>query len=525
MATKTTSATAPQADPSQPATTRTRAWSALRGARRVPRALALGARRVPSALALLLLVGALQSIAWDLALPAFQGPDEATHFAYVQYLAETGKLPSATTGGTAYSSEEEDALVSLNLISVEGDPNGRPAWSEADLNAWRALERTLTRPARENGAGPNPIAKNPPLYYAVMSIPYRLLVWLPLLKRLFVLRLVNALCYLATIALTWLIAGELFGRARWKQVLAAGAVALEPQLAFMSAVINADNLLIALTTAVLLASLRLVTRGPSMKRVLIASVLAAAAVLTHGRGLVTLPVLAVALLASWHRHRPALIDSAKRAAAATATVGAAFVAYLAFGRGGGSLYGGQITELNSGTSFSLRQLLSSIYQFYLPRLRSLQPRIGPEYGYKQVFIDSFYGQFGSLEVMFKERVYDALQVLSGLGLVGLYTAVVVHRRRLWSAWPVVAVLVTLLLTTLAFLHYVSYRALLGDGGGDPLIVGRYLLPMVSLFGLAIAFTVGALPRRVALATGAVILGLGVLLSLAGIGITMVRFYA
>lgn len=474
---------------------------------------------------LLLLVGALQSIAWDVALPAFQGPDEDTHFSYVQHLAETGELPSPTTGETAYSSEEEEALVTLNLLPLIGDANSRPAWGEADLGAWHKLERTINRAARENGAGPNPIAKNPPLYYAAMSIPYRLLVWLPLLKRLFVLRLFNALCYLATIAMTWLLAGELFGSVRWKQALAAGTVALEPQLSFMSAVINADNLLIALTTAVLLASVRLVTRGPSMARVLTASGLTAAAVLTHGRGLVTLPVLAVALLAAWLRYRPAAIDALRRGAAAAATLGVAFLAYVAFGRAGGSLYGGQITELNSQTSFDLRQFVSSIYQFYFPRLGSMRPRLGPEYGYKQVFIDTFYGSFGWLEVKFKERIYDALQILSAVGLVGLYTAVVVRRRRLWRAWPAVSVMAALLLTNLLFLHYVSYRALLGDKGSDPLIVGRYLLPMVSLFGLAIAFTLGALPRRVGPLVGAVVLALGVLLSLGGIGITMARFYA
>lgn len=481
--------------------------------------------RTPRVLVLLLAVGALQSLAWDVALPAFQGPDEDTHFAYVQHLAETGELPSPTTGGTAYSSEEERALVTLNLLPLIGDANSRPGWGAADLNAWHAEERTFNRAARENGAGPNPIAKNPPLYYAAMSIPYRLLVWLPLLKQLFLLRLFNALCYLATIAMTWLLAGELFGSVRWKQALAAGAVALEPQLSFMSAVINADNLLIALTTAVLLASVRLVTRGPSMARVLTASGLTAAAVLTHGRGLVNLPVLAVALLVAWQKHRPAAADVLRRGAAAGATLGAAFLAYLAFGRAGGSLYGGQITDLNSHTDFSLRQFVSSIYQFYFPRLGSMRPRLGPEYGYKQVFIDTFYGSFGWLEVKFNERIYDALQVLSAVGLVGLYTAVVVHWRRLWRAWPVVAVLATLLLTNLLFLHYVSYRALLSDNGSDPLIVGRYLLPMVSLFGLAIAFTLGALPRRAGPLVGAVVLAAGVLLSLSGIGITMARFYA
>lgn len=472
-------------------------------------------------------MAALQSVGWALALPPFQGPDEDAHFAYVQHFAETGELPSPTSGPDAYSSEQETALVTLNLRALRGDLGGRPAWSAADLAAWRAAERALPAGSRANGSGPNPQAKNPPLYYVAMSIPYRMFIWLPLLQRIFVLRLANALFFLATVVLTWLIAGELFGPSRFKQTLAAGAVALEPQLAFMSAVINADILLVALMTAVLLASLRMVNRGPTMRRVLSTSALSAAAVLTHGRGLVALPVLAVALVAAWSRHRPALADTLRRGGAAVATVLGAFLAYLSFGRasGSGSLYGGQVSGLTSGSSFNVRQFLSSIYQFYLPRLGSMRPRLGPSYGYKQVFIDTFYGTFGWLEVQFRERVYDVLQVLSGAGLVGLYTAVVVRRRRLWRALPVTVVLVTLLLTQLVFLHYVSYRSLLGAGSSDPLIVGRYLLPIVALFGIAIAFTVGTLPRVLRMPVGVAILALGVLLALGGIGITAARFYA
>ena len=85
-------------------------------------------------------------------------------------------------------------------------------------------------------------------------------------------------------------------------------------------------------------------------------------------------------------------------------------------------------------------------------------------------------------------------------------------------------MLSLLVTTLFFLHYVSYHALIGNGGTDPLIVGRYLLPMVSLFGLAITFTLGKL-RRAGPLLGAVVLSTGMVLTLAGIGMTLVRFYA
>jgi hypothetical protein len=142
-----------------------------------------------------------------------------------------------------------------------------------------------------------------------------------------------------------------------------------------------------------------------------------------------------------------------------------------------------------------------------------------------VFIDTFYGTFGWLEVAFRPRVYDLLQVFSALGLVGFYTACVVRWRALMRSWPGVVVMLSLLLTLVVFLHYVSYRALIGDQGMDPLITGRYLLPMVSLFGLAIAFTVGSLPRRAGPLVGAVVLSAGVILALGGIGITAARFYA
>jgi hypothetical protein len=481
---------------------------------------------VPLPLALLLAVGALQVVGWDVALPAFQGPDEAAHFGYVQYLAETGRIPNSSGAAKPNSTQAGALLRDLNLEATLGNLTGRPAWSSLDLTLWRSVERSLPPGSAANGSGPNQIAKNPPLYYAVMAVPYRLLLWLPLLKRLFLMRLFSSLFYLATIALTWVLAGELLGRVRWKQTLATGVVALQPKLAFMGAVINADILLIALTTAFLLAAVRLVRRGATMRRVLVASLLAAAASLTQGRGLATIPVLAVALLVTWIRHRPAARAALSAAGAAAGTLLFAFVAYLEFGRGGGGagLYGGQVHEVNSGP-FNIRQFLSSIWQFYLPRLPGMHKRIGPEYGYRQVFIETFYGTFASLEVIFPKRVSDFLQVLSAIGLVGLCMACVAKWRRLISEWPTVVVLVSLPVVTLLLLHYASYRALLGNGGTDPLITGRYLLPMISLFGLAIAFTVGSLPRRVGPPVGAAILSIGVLLSLAGIGLTAARFYA
>ena len=101
-----------------------------------------------------------------------------------------------------------------------------------------------------------------------------------------------------------------------------------------------------------------------------------------------------------------------------------------------------------------------------------------------MFVNTFFGTFGWLEVTFKPRIYDMLQVLSGLGLLAFYTACIARWRALRRSWPAVAVMLSMLLTLLLMLHYVSYRALLTDGGTDPVIVGRYLcFRSYSLFGL------------------------------------------
>jgi hypothetical protein len=78
-------------------------------------------------------------------------------------------------------------------------------------------------------------------------------------------------------------------------------------------------------------------------------------------------------------------------------------------------------------------------------------------------------------------------------------------------------------TTIVFLHYVDYRAVLVRGTGH-LFIGRYLLPMVALFGLAVTVTVGALPRRSGPLVGAAILGFAVVLCFTGITVSMFRFY-
>ena len=80
-------------------------------------------RRVPAPLALLLAVAAVLSLSWNLATAPLQGPDEADHVGYVEHLAQTGKIPSASAGNGAYASDEVGALAQEPAV----DPGLEPA--------------------------------------------------------------------------------------------------------------------------------------------------------------------------------------------------------------------------------------------------------------------------------------------------------------------------------------------------------------------------------------------------------------
>jgi len=481
-------------------------------------------RATPRPLAVLLATAAVLSLAWALVLPPFQGPDESEHFAYVQHLAETGRAPSPTTFGGAgsHSTEQTRAMDTLGLRLLMGTATARPSWSEADQAPWRAFERSLPDAARKDGNGLNPIGKNPPLYYAYEAVAYRISPSSTLWGRLLATRIASILLFLTTVALTWAAASELTRRV-WARTLATGLVALQPQLVSLSAIVNADNLLVTVWTAFLALSIRTLKRGPNARRVVGLCALTAASALTHGRGIAILPALAIVLAAACWHHRPALRSTLRWLGAGLALIGVSLLAFRLFTAGNGStLYGGQTNYIHHG-GFKPKELASLVWQFYLPPLPSMQPPIGPAYGYRQMYIETFFGAFGWLEVRYPQRVYAAIQLDAACGLVALYTAVVVRRRELWAQRHVAVGVLAITLSLIALLHLVSYLALLGSP--DPLIVGRYLLPLVGVFALATTFVATSLPRKLGPLFAALLLGSAVALQLGGLGMVLLRFYA
>jgi Predicted membrane protein (DUF2142) len=470
---------------------------------------------VPVELRVLLGVAAVLGVAWAIAMAPFQGPDELEHFGYAQRLAETGTRPNPTSGRQSVSTEETQALRTLDLFTLRGVLAAREGFNPVQQREWQRIEAGLPARARRDGAGPNSAAKNPPLYYAVEAAPYRALAWSGLFSRLFAMRLVSAALFVVTVGLTWLLAAELFS-ASWPRVVAAAVVALQPELGASAGMVNPDILLAATTTGFLLTGTRLLRRGPSRGRLAAMLGCVAAAALTHGRGLVlvvpALYVLAV-LFTRLPAHRRRVVGL--WAAGAAAVVAVAMVAAALR-----SSFGGQAAGLGR---FSVRDFVATTWQFYFPRLPLMGHRIGPDYGFRQVFIETFYGTFGSLEIRLPHWTMRFLQLSSVAGFAIVVATAVAQRRRLAGRWELFGFLAVSFGALVAFLHVASYVALLTNHT-DPVIVGRYLLGATAILGLAVAFVASVLPRRTGAALAGAVLSVGCLLQVGALGITVARFY-
>jgi hypothetical protein len=335
------------------------------------------------------------------------------------------------------------------------------------------------------------------------------------------MRLASGLLLLVAVAFTWLAAAELFA-STWPRVLAAGSVALIPQLTSISGTINADIMLVAAWSGFLFAALRLIRRGPTTKRVVAVCAFAVASLLTHGRGVAIAFPLLVVLAITVLRTRPSLGEAVRWLAPGVGLVVASFGAYQLLLTPEAGAYGGEVTLGGPASKLSPLGFLNVTWQFYFPRLPFMDLRIGPEYGYRQVFVESFFGRFASLEVSYPRQLYDLIQGACALGIAGLAAATVACWQAVRAKWASVVVVAATAVALIGLLHAASYRALVFSN--DPLITGRYLLPIAAVFGLTVAFVITSLRPRASAVLGTLVLSGLLALNLGGLMLTFTRFY-
>jgi 4-amino-4-deoxy-L-arabinose transferase-like glycosyltransferase len=481
-------------------------------------------------------VSLLLAVTWAAVLPAFQAPDEQSHFSYVQTLAEHQALPG-DPDRPFLSTQMLEGIKAVHSDQVAGQIGVDPEWSDQVDARWAAAD---PRYPRDDGGGRGPAYDYPPTAYAWESIGYLAASGGSLYDELLGARLMSALWVPVSVLATWLLAGEALGRRRVLQTAAAAVPALAPMYTFISASVSPDGMLYAVWTLALWLGVRAVKRGvPLRDGALFFALVGLACTVKATSYALLVPaafVAVVGLAARW----PWRIGTVLRFAAVVAVpVALTLGAWVLVARSSDHPAAAQLSATSvAGTSSgggtaaasptpqdgtNVRELASYLWQYYLPKLPFQQEYRMPHPGYPllQVWITHGWAAFGWLEIKFPPWVYRILGVLTMVVFAGGLAALVRARRGVDLRALVFLALACLAL--LGGLHWTDYHQI--EAGSAGFMQGRYVFPVIGVIALALAGAVSLLPaKRRAAATGAAIAGLFVF-HLFSLGLVLERFYA
>jgi hypothetical protein len=231
-------------------------------------------------------------------LPLWEGWDEYAHFAWLQHWVDKGTLPAFHDP----VSREIDESMRLAPLAYElrwiGPPYltheqwwALPEAARADrLQQLRALPAVWAHDAA-NHAFDFYEAQQPPLYYLVVSVPLRWIASWPLLRRVFLVRLLSMAIASLTIPLAWLAAQYMVGAEL--AVLCAALLAVAPGFALDVSRVANDGLAIMLAGTLFWLLVRRRSSGWSAGLVLGAALLSKAYLLA----------LIPAIVFIWRRRR------------------------------------------------------------------------------------------------------------------------------------------------------------------------------------------------------------------------------
>jgi Predicted membrane protein (DUF2142) len=438
-------------------------------------------RRVPALAWAVAGVAVLNAAAWSLITPAFQVPDEQTHLAYAQQLAETGRPPVARRGDERIAPELIAAMLDTRFGTLEARTASAAVWSPVQQRRLaRDLHAGLARRSENDSAGP--AAPEPPLYYALEAIPYRVASGATLLDRLALMRLLSAAMAGVTALFVVLFLRECLPGRPWAWTVGALGAALTPTLGFVSGGVNPDALLFAVAAALFHALAVAFRRGLTTRRaVWIGAVLAVGLVgKINFYGLVPGALLAV-VLAARASAGGLNLRAARLVGVAVAVAVVPFLVLtaldtLAWDR---AFILARTPAEAPQSHGGLGGQFSYLWQVFLPRLPGQTTAFPSFYPGYALWLKGFVGRFGWTAVSYPQWAYRlAVGLLGAVTLLAL-RALLTARRGLRGRRGELAAYAAMAGGLLLLIGLVALRGFAPGIVGA--VQGRYLLPLLALF--------------------------------------------
>src|ERR1700730_16168492 len=273
--------------------------------------------RVASSLVVIWCVFVAREVFYSTVLPVWERYDEPFHFAFVQYLVTSNRLPIPTT---LVSREIQTSLYSLPLPwTLQNLARANPIFTHDTF--WK-LERQqrenlqqqfLQIPkqwAKESATEPitNYESQQPPLYYVLLYVPLRSMGTLELASRIWWLRALSVVTASFLVPLGFLLARKVLGNEMTALVIVMLATAMPELMVNISRVGN-ESLAIVLYTLLVYVTLKVIEGPKHFVYVPVVGLLLGLGLLTKAYFLTALPSLLVILARCfwrWPSHRKAL---------------------------------------------------------------------------------------------------------------------------------------------------------------------------------------------------------------------------
>jgi len=396
----------------------------------------------------------VKGLVWSAVLPPWYGPDEASHYEYVQLLVENHWLPSGRDANAAVD-YPRDILCSGSRL----DLGAYGAFAAEPPFGILTIPCTAASPADRLASGPlNTASGYSPVYYA-SAIPFYLLAHSSSVEiRLDAVRMWSVLLGALAALFAYLAARWAFPDSPALSLAAAVLFTLQPMNSQATAIVNNDALLIALAAAFWWRFFRGVQKGVSLREWVLLGGLVGLAYLAKPQGLFLASALPVLYILERKRTpgRREIGRVSRIAGAVAGPIVAAIVVAAVFTR---------IAD-NTATLIPTGSGTHGLRQYFLVYMADHFERL------YMVWITSFWGYFGWFQVDLPSVVYVVIALAVAAGLTAaVWTAVKPGPARRVLVAAMFAFLVPAALIQL--LEAVTFRS-----SGELILQGRSFLMLL-----------------------------------------------
>lgn len=196
-------------------------------------------------LKILLTLTFFKGLIWAYLIPPFQSPDEQNHFAYTQYIAETKKAPNIKESKNA----SLELMTATKILNFDWS-GSHPMWSKEIFTKAKLKEKEIESiPTSDkkifvsyaNGY------KNPPLYYILGSIFYKIGSLGTILDRLFMVRVLSVIFAVIAVFFSYKIAYFVTNN-NLLSLTSASLVSFQPSFTNITSTVTNDSMAIASVT-------------------------------------------------------------------------------------------------------------------------------------------------------------------------------------------------------------------------------------------------------------------------------------